>query len=138
MKINITFFVRNEVLNIFYMTIFLRTIFEETGRWTPKMNVTFSMGNGVPNIVSEFFPRKSPYWLSESGKTGFGAHFLKKIDFWGSYLIEDRLIEKKSTALGVGDWQLVPIVHWEIKKYTVAQIILIIFFKFLCVWFWIS
>ncbi len=36
---------------------------------------TFSMGNGVPNTVSEFSPQKRPYGLNESWKPSFGGAF---------------------------------------------------------------
>ncbi len=74
-KINITFFVGNKVLNIFHLNIFSKksifskitvknnfwgmTIFQKTGDRTTKMNITFSMGNGVPNTVLKFFPQKA-------------------------------------------------------------------------------
>ncbi len=62
-KININFFVRNEVLNIFYVTIFSKknnifqnnskkqfwrgmTIFQGMERQTTKMKINFSVGNG--------------------------------------------------------------------------------------------
>ncbi len=103
MKVNITFSVGNEVLNIFYLTIFLKkailskitakhnfwgmTIFEGKGRRTTNMNITFSMGNGVPNIVLNFFLQKSSYRPNESQKTGFGAHFRPYQWFcWTDYL----------------------------------------------------
>ncbi len=91
-KINRTFFVGNEVLNIFHLTTFLeKTIFSEIavknnfwrtwsfyremGCRTEKMNITFSMGSGVPNTVLKFFSQKSPYRLNESQKPVLGAHF---------------------------------------------------------------
>ncbi len=42
------------------------TIFPGMGRWTIKMNITFSMRNKVLNRVLKFFPQKSPYRLNES------------------------------------------------------------------------
>ncbi len=88
-KININFLVRNEVLNIFYLTIFSRkiifskiiaknnfggmTIFQGIGCRTTKMNVTFSMKNGIPNTALKFFPQEPPYWLNESQKTSIGG-----------------------------------------------------------------
>ncbi len=45
------------------------------GRQMTKMNIIFSMGNGIPNTVLKFFPRKSPCWPNESQKIGFGGHF---------------------------------------------------------------
>ncbi len=54
------------------------TIFEETGggMLMTKINITFSMGNGLPNTVFKFFPQKHLYRLNESQKTYFGAYFL--------------------------------------------------------------
>ncbi len=77
-KVNITFFVGNEVLNIFHLTIFSQksnifqnngeklflggmTIFAGTDRGTTKMNITFVLGIGVPNTVFKFFSQKIPY-----------------------------------------------------------------------------
>ncbi len=40
------------------------TIFEGKGRRTTKMNTTFSVGNGVPNTVSKFFPQKNLYAMT--------------------------------------------------------------------------
>ncbi len=68
-KININFFVRNEVFNIFHITIKKKkkklfskitvknnfwgmTIFQGIGRRMTKINITFSMGNGIPNTKS--------------------------------------------------------------------------------------
>ncbi len=51
------------------------TIFEGTVRSTPKMNVTFSVGKGVPNTVFKFFPKKKPYHLNLTQKTTFGGTF---------------------------------------------------------------
>ncbi len=70
-KINITFLVGIEILNIFHLTIFSKktnifqnnskklflgcmTIFEGMGCLTTKMNITFFGGNGVPNAVFKF------------------------------------------------------------------------------------
>ncbi len=39
------------------------------------MYITFSIGNGVPNMALKFFPQKTPYQLNESQKTSFEAHF---------------------------------------------------------------
>ncbi len=67
-KVNITFFVGNETLKIFYLTIFLKntvfskitaknnvlegmSIFEGKRCRTTKINITFSMENGAPNII---------------------------------------------------------------------------------------
>ncbi len=47
------------------------TIFQGMGRRTTKMHITFSMGNGIPNIALKFSPQKNPYWLNESQKTSF-------------------------------------------------------------------
>ncbi len=83
-KINITLCVGNWVLNIFHLTIFSKkkTIFSKMtaknnffrhdhfsgngSRWMTKMNITFSVGNGIPNTNLKLFPRKSSYWLNES------------------------------------------------------------------------
>ncbi len=51
------------------------TIFVGTGRQMRKMDTTFSMGNGVLNIVFKFFPQKSAYRLNESQKTSFEGTF---------------------------------------------------------------
>ncbi len=51
------------------------TIFEGKGRPMTRMNVTFSVSNGVPNTVFKFFPQKHPCRLNESQKTDFGATF---------------------------------------------------------------
>ncbi len=40
-----------------------------------KMNITFSMGNGLPNTALKFFPQKTLYWRSDSQKTSFEATF---------------------------------------------------------------
>ncbi len=96
-KININFFERNEVLNIFDTTIFFKketipseiivknnfggnmTIFQEVVCPATKMNITFSMGNGVPNTELKHFPRKTVYWLNESQKTSFGGHIFSHV-----------------------------------------------------------
>ncbi len=100
-KININFFVRNEVLNIFRVTIFSkRTIFTKitvkknyegrddhfSGKGCPttKINIIFSMGNGVPNTTLKFFPQKPPYWVNESHKNRCGAHFPPYQWFYGT------------------------------------------------------
>ncbi len=100
MKINITFSVRNEVLNIFYLTIFLkRTIFSKItlnnnfwghdnfsgkGASDDKNEyITFSMGNGVPNIVLKFFLQKSSYQLNEGQKAGFAGKIFPYQWFYG-------------------------------------------------------
>ncbi len=79
-KININFFVRNEFLNIFRITIFSKrkknskmgkiilgsmTIFQVIGCPMTKMNITFSMGNGVPSMALKFFPQRTPHtgWM---------------------------------------------------------------------------
>ncbi len=51
------------------------TIFEGKRRQTTKINITFSMGNEVSNIVLTCFLQKGSYRLNESQKTGFEAHF---------------------------------------------------------------
>ncbi len=51
------------------------TIFEGKGCWTTKINIAFSMGNGVPNIVLKFFLRKSSYQPNESQKPVFKSTF---------------------------------------------------------------
>ncbi len=51
------------------------TIFQGIGYRTSKMNITFSIGNGVPNMVLRFFPQKTPYWLNESEESSFGGTF---------------------------------------------------------------
>ncbi len=43
-----------------------------------KMNVTFSMGNGVSNTALKFFPQKTPYRLNESQKTSYWTNCFKK------------------------------------------------------------
>ncbi len=70
-KIDISFFVGNEVLNIFYLAIFWKktiffkinakkilqrmTIFEGTVHRTAKMYMIFSVLNNVQNTVFKFF-----------------------------------------------------------------------------------
>ncbi len=51
------------------------TIFQGMGCRTTKINITFSMGNGVLNTALKFFYQKTPYWLNESQKINFGATF---------------------------------------------------------------
>ncbi len=51
------------------------TIFQGMGCRTTKMNITFSMGNGIPNTAFNFFPQKPPNRLNESQKTSSGEHF---------------------------------------------------------------
>ncbi len=51
------------------------TIFQRMGHWTMKMNITFSMGNGIPNTVLKFFPQTPSYRLNESQKPVLGEHF---------------------------------------------------------------
>ncbi len=83
-KINITFFVGIDVLNIFYLTIFSKknNIFQkiseklffgaspflrERGGSDDKNeynHITFFLVNGVPNTVFKFFPQKYPYRLT--------------------------------------------------------------------------
>ncbi len=73
-KININFFVRNEVLNHFHTTVFSTkkkkcfqtnlekvilggmTIFQGMKCQITKMNVIDPMGNGVLNMALKFFP----------------------------------------------------------------------------------
>ncbi len=94
-KININFFVRNEVLNIFYKTIFSKkknnifqnnsekkfldamTIFQRMGCLMTKTNITFFMENGAPDTVLKFFPRKKNHigWMKAKKKKQFGVHF---------------------------------------------------------------
>ncbi len=74
-KINITFFVGFDVLNIFYLTTFSKrkhifqniseklflmdvTIFEGTGGRTTKMNITFFLVNGYQIQFLSFFLKK--------------------------------------------------------------------------------
>ncbi len=73
-KMNITFFIGNEVLNIFYLTIFskkatfsekmvkkkfrgTRLFFRGWGHLTPKINITFFITNKVLSIfmLNNFF-----------------------------------------------------------------------------------
>ncbi len=96
-KININFFVRNEVLNIFHITIFSKnktkqnseiteknnffgvggmTIFQRMGCWTTKMSITFSMGNGIPNTALKFFPQKPHTGWIKTKEPVWGANFL--------------------------------------------------------------
>ncbi len=49
------------------------TIFDVKGCQMTKISRTFFKGKRVPNTVFKFFPRKIPYWLNESQKTGFGG-----------------------------------------------------------------
>ncbi len=67
------------------------TIFQ--GMWCPttKMNVTFSMENGVLNTALRCFTQKIPYWLNESQKTSFGGAFSPI-----SVVLLDRLFPKKT------------------------------------------
>ncbi len=51
------------------------TIFHGIECQTTKMNITFSMGNGLPNMPLQIFPETPPYRLNDSQKTSFGAHF---------------------------------------------------------------
>ncbi len=51
------------------------TIFQGMVCWTTKMNIIFSMGNGVPNMALKFFPQKPPYGLNESQETSFEGTF---------------------------------------------------------------
>ncbi len=91
-KININFFVKNEVSNIFHITIFSKkiTIFSKitaknnfcrawhfSRNWLSdnKNDITFSIGNGVPNTALQFFYQKPLYPLIESQKTSFGGTF---------------------------------------------------------------
>ncbi len=84
-------FARNEILNIFHLTIFSRkTIFSKItkknnfreewpflqgmGRWMTKMNTTFSAGNRVPTTAFKFFPQKTPYRLDVRQKSSFWGH----------------------------------------------------------------
>ncbi len=91
-NININFFVRNEVLNIFRTTIFSKkkpifsniitknnSIFQEMRCRTTKVNITFSIWNGVPNTTLKFFPEKTPYRLNESQKPAVGTHIFPRI-----------------------------------------------------------
>ncbi len=50
------------------------TIFQGMGCRMTKMNITFSMRNGVPNTALKFFPEKSPYRRNESQKPVSRAH----------------------------------------------------------------
>ncbi len=96
-KINITFFVGNEVFNIFHKTIFFikqffrknnifqnnceknfwgdLTIFEGTGRRMRKINITFSVGNVVPILFLSFFLKEPHTGWMKSKKPILGAHF---------------------------------------------------------------
>ncbi len=49
--------------------------FEGKERLTIKMNITFFMKNGAPNIILKFFLQKSLYRQNESQKTNFGGTF---------------------------------------------------------------
>ncbi len=53
----------------------LNTIFEGKERRTTKMNITFFVGNVVPDTVLKVFPQKIPCRLNENQKTGFGGTF---------------------------------------------------------------
>ncbi len=90
-KININFFITNEILSIFYLTIFSKkknfqnnceksflegmTIFQGTGCWTTKMNITFSAGNGVPNLALKFFLKKPHTDRMKAKKPFLEVHF---------------------------------------------------------------
>ncbi len=50
-------------------------IFWGVGRQMTKMNITFSLGNGVLNTALKLFPQKNPHRLNESQKTSFGGTF---------------------------------------------------------------
>ncbi len=109
-KININFFVRNEVLNIFHTTIFSKKqyfpiitvknnfwwvwLFQGMGCWTTKMNITFCMGNGVPNTTLKFFHQKTTYQLNKSQKTSRGGTFSLI-----SVVLLDRLFPKKKSRV---------------------------------------
>ncbi len=88
-KININFFVRNEVLNIFYITIFPKktNIFQNNRKNNFWVHDHFS-GNAVSDDKNEynFFYEK---WCTEYGfeifssKTPILAEWKRKNQFWG-------------------------------------------------------
>ncbi len=51
------------------------TIFEGKKRPMTKMIVTFSVNNGIRNTAFKFSNQKTPYWLNENRKPGFGGTF---------------------------------------------------------------
>ncbi len=66
------------------------TIVQGMGFRAPKMNITFSRGNGMPNMASKLKKKKTPYGLNESPKTSFGKTFSPiSVVEW------DRLLSKK-------------------------------------------
>ncbi len=86
-KVNITYVVGNEVLNIFHFTVFLTKIIfcKMTAKknfglggmasFQGKMTITSSTKNGVSNMILKFFSQKSPYRLNESRKAIFAGTF---------------------------------------------------------------
>ncbi len=71
------FFEKNNIFQSISEKLFLGgvTIFEGMGRRTTKMNITFSLGNRVPNTVFKVFSPKTPYRPTSTRKTGFGGTF---------------------------------------------------------------
>ncbi len=88
-KINRTFFVENEVLNIFNLTIFSKiNVFQNNLKnnfWrrkealNDKNEYEIFGGNGVSNTVFKCFPQKTPYRLNGSQKTCFGRYIFPVI-----------------------------------------------------------
>ncbi len=66
------------------------TIFQGMGCWTTNTNITFSMGNGVPNKALIFFPQKSLNRLNESQKTSFGGTFSPYQWFYWTYYFKKK------------------------------------------------
>ncbi len=104
-KINTIIFIENYVLNSFHSIVFWGkpifskittkkilagiTIFEGKERRNTKMNITFSVGNGVPNTFLSFFFRKYHNQLNENRKIGFETTFSPI-----SVILSDRLFLK--------------------------------------------
>ncbi len=123
-KININFFVRNKVLNIFQITIFKKkeqyfpknfwriTIFQRMGSRMTKMNTIFSMGNWAPNMALKFFPHKTTYCrLNESQETSSGVTF-----FPISVVLLDRLFPKN-----IGFTRVWTRTNWRISRKSVQN-----------------
>ncbi len=81
------------------------TIFQEIECRTIKMDVTFSVGNGVPNMALKFFPQKRPYWLNDSQKTSFGEHFLHISGSIGAKVSKKKIKNKNRVPLCVDSHQ---------------------------------
>ncbi len=65
-------------------------IFQGIGCRTTKKNITFSLGNEIPNAALKFFPQKTTYRLKETKKIIFGGTFYPI-----SVVLLDRLFPKK-------------------------------------------